>query len=549
MISNSEIASKLDEAADLLELQDGNPFRIRACRNAARTVSSWPAPLERLRASGHALPKMPGIGKDLAGKIAELLSTQQFALLQELRKKTPSSLVNLLKIPGLGPKRIRVLRDRLQIASIQDLAYQASQGRIRSLPGFGVKSEAQLLAEAKQVGSEKVRIKFIEAQQLAAPLVEYLKGCSGLTRLEVAGSFRRKCETVGDLDILATGPKSVPLMDHFRAYESIQKVVSFGPTRATAILKNGIQVDLRWIPDESFGAALHYFTGSKFHNIAIRRRGVQRGLKINEYGIFRGARRIGGAAEPEVFKSVGLPYIEPELREARGEIEAAEQGRLPKLITLGELRGDLHSHTLATDGHHSITEMAQAAASRGHRYLAITDHSRRLGMAHGLDVSRLRQQLGEIDRLNQKNRSFRILKGIEVDILKDGSLDLPAEVLRELDLVIASVHSHFSLGMTEQTDRILKAMDHPCVSILGHPTGRLIGSRRPYEMDIERVLRGAMERGCAIEINSQPQRLDLPDLFCKLGKEIGVKFAISTDAHDTQDLGLIQYGVSVARRG
>jgi DNA polymerase (family 10) len=367
--------------------------------------------------------------------------------------------------------------------------------------------------------------------------------------MEIAGSYRRRKETVGDLDILATCKKGSKVMDSFVEYEDVEKVLSKGKTRSSVVLRSGIQVDLRVVPQVSYGAALHYFTGSKEHNIAVRKMGVKKNLKINEYGVFRGEKRIAGKTEKEVYKQVALAYIEPELRENRGEIEAAKKGQLPPLIKLKDIRGDLHTHTKSTDGRYKLEDMAKAAEKRGYEYFAVTDHSKHVTVAKGLNAERLARQIEEIDRLNQKMKGIRILKSIEVDILEDGSLDLPDSVLKELDLVTASVHYKFNLSQEKQTERIIKAMDNPLVNIFCHPTGRLINERRPYEVNIERLLEAAQERGCFLELNAHPDRLDLNDAHCKLAKDMGVKVAISTDAHSIDDLDLMRFGISQARRG
>ncbi len=354
---------------------------------------------------------------------------------------------------------------------------------------------------------------------------------------------------MGDLDILVTASKNSPVMERFTGYEEVAEVISHGTTRSTVRLRTGLQVDLRVVPEVSYGAALHYFTGSRAHNIAVRTLGVKRKLKINEYGVFKGDKRIAGKTEEEVFEHVGLPYIEPELREDRGEIEAAQRGQLPDLITVDQIRGDLHAHTKATDGHHSLAQMAEAARRRGYEYLAITDHSQRVTVANGLDKRRLLQQLKEIDRLNDKLDGLRLLKSIEVDILADGTLDLPDEVLESLDLTVCSVHSKFDLPPRKQTERIIRAMDNRHFNILAHPSGRILNARPAYEVDLERLMEAAKERGCIFEVNGQPKRMDLTDTACKLAKDMGLKVAISTDAHSAEQLDYMRYGVSQARRG
>jgi DNA polymerase (family X) len=547
-VHNSEIAEMFEEVADLLEIEGANEFRIRAYRNASRVVAGLSKSAADLVADEKALTELPGIGKDLAGKIAEICRTGKFPVLEECRSRASPGIRTLLRIPGLGAKRIRVLCDELKITGVEDLRKAADGGKLQEIRGFGPKIVQKILAEAKGLNGE-TRTKLIVAEEIANSLVNWLKGTRRIRQIEIAGSLRRGKETVGDLDILATCEDSGEVMNCFVNYEEVKEVISHGSTRSSVKLRSGINVDLRVVPDESFGAALHYFTGSKPHNIAVRTLGVKRGLKVNEYGVFKGEKQIGGRTEQEIYAQVGLPYIEPELREDRGEIDAAREGRLPRLVRLEDIRGNLHCHTTDSDGRYSIEEMAEAARERGYEYLAITEHSQRIAMVRGLDTQRLRQQMRRIDKLNEKLKGIRLLKSCEVDILEDGSLDLPDDVLKELDVVVCSIHSKLTLPAEKQTGRIIRAMDNPNFNILAHPTGRLIGRRAPSEFDIERVLKAARERGCMIEINAQPDRLDLPDIHCKTGKEIGVKFAISTDAHRISDLDLMRFGVSQARRG
>jgi DNA polymerase (family 10) len=547
-VHNSEIAEMFEEVADLLEIEGANEFRIRAYRNASRVVAGLSKSAADLVADEKALTELPGIGKDLAGKIAEICRTGKFPVLEECRSRASPGVRTLLRITGLGAKRIRVLCDELKITGVEDLRKAADGGKLQGIRGFGPKIAQKILAEAKGLNGE-TRTKLIVAEEIANSMVDWLKGTRRIRQIEIAGSLRRGKETVGDLDILVTCEDSGEVMNCFVNYEEVKEVISHGSTRSSVKLCSGINVDLRVVPDESFGAALHYFTGSKPHNIAVRTLGVKRGLKVNEYGVFKGEKQIGGRTEQEIYAQVGLPYIEPELREDRGEIDAAREGRLPRLVRLEDIRGNLHCHTTDSDGRYSIEEMAEAANERGYEYLAITEHSQRIAMVRGLDTKRLRQQMRRIDKLNEKLKGIRLLKSCEVDILEDGSLDLPDDVLKELDVVVCSIHSKLNLPAEKQTGRIIRAMDNPHFNILAHPTGRLIGRRAPSEFDIERVLKAARERGCMIEINAQPDRLDLPDIHCKTGKEIGVKFAISTDAHRISDLDFMRFGVSQARRG
>jgi DNA polymerase (family 10) len=548
-VQNAEIADRFEHLADLLELEGANPFRVRAYRNAARFVRGHARSLAEMLDEGADLAELPGIGTDLAGKIETLVRTGHLPLLDQLAARVPAPLVAMTRIEGLGPKRAQALYRALKIRSLEDLARAARSGRIRELPGFGVRTEQLIAERAARVASAEQRLRLADAEQVAGPLVAYLRGIDGVQRVEVAGSFRRRRETVGDLDVLLGVTRGAKVMDRVVRYEDVAEVSAQGATRATLRLRNGLQVDVRVVPAVAFGAALHYFTGSKAHNIAVRKLAAARGLKLNEYGLFRGERRVGGRTEREVFDAVGLPLIPPELREDRGEIDAARRGRLPHLVQLGDLRGDLHCHSRATDGRDTIEAMARAAAARGYEYLSINDHSRHVKVAHGLDRRRLMEQVRAIDRLNAKLDGVVVLKSVEVDILDDGRLDLPDSVLKELDFTVCAIHYGFGYGRARQTERILRAMDNPHCSILAHPTGRLLGAREPYELDLERVLEAARERGRIVELNAQPERLDLDDRGCRLARELGVKVAIATDAHRVADLDLMRFGVDQARRG
>ena len=548
-IHNADIAAIFEEIADLLEIQGANPFRIRAYRNAARTLGELSQDARILLEKGDDLTRLPGIGDDLAAKIAEIVTTGTCSLLQRLHKELPPAITELLHIPGLGPKRVKALHHDLDVQTVEQLYRAARDGRIRALPGFGEKTELNILQAVEAHVSQARRFKLATAAQYAEALQSFLQGIPGVAQVAVAGSFRRMRETVGDLDILVTATEPDAVMRHFTAYDKVAEVLSAGSTRASVVLKCGLQVDLRVVAETSYGAALHYFTGSKAHNIAIRRIAQKLGLKVNEYGVFHGERRIAGETEESVYRAVGLPYIEPELREDRGEIEMARAGQLPQLVELADLRGDLHAHTKATDGHDSLRDMALAARVLGFEYLAITEHSRRLTVAHGLDPLRLLRQCDEIDRLNAELDGITLLKGIEVDILEDGSLDLPDDVLGRLDLVVGAVHSKFDLPRARQTERILRAMQHPHFTLLAHPTGRLIEQRAPYDVDMLRIIREARNRGCFLELNAHPQRLDLLDTYCQMAKEEGVLVSINSDAHSSFDFANLRYGIGQARRG
>jgi DNA polymerase (family 10) len=548
-VHNADIAAIFEEIADLLEIRGNNPFRIRAYRNAARSIGEFGREFKTLIESGTELPKLPGIGADLTAKIHEIVTTGHCATLDKLRKEMPPAITELLRVPGLGPKRVQALNRELGVATVAQLKQAARSGRIRDIAGFGLKTEQRILEALEAHAEQAQRVKLPVATQYAEALVDYLKRVRGVKRVVVAGSYRRMKETVGDLDILVTAQAGGAVMERFIAYDEVRKVLEQGETRGSVVLKSGLQVDLRLVPEESYGAALYYFTGSKAHNIAVRRLAQAQGLKINEYGVFKGERRVAGDTEESVFAAVGLPFIAPELREDRGEIEAARAGRLPQLITLADLRGDLHMHTKASDGRNTMREMALAAKAQGLSYIAITEHSRRLAVARGLDPQRLARQIDEIDSLNAELSGITVLKGIEVDILEDGALDLPDSVLQRLDVVIAAVHGKFELPRRRQTERILRALDNRCVNLLAHPTGRLIGAREPYDVDMLRIMRKAKSRRIFLELNSQPERLDLDDTMCQMARDEGVLVSIDSDSHSTFDFANLRYGVGQARRG
>jgi DNA polymerase (family X) len=544
-VQNAEVAAMFDQAAELLEIQGENQFRVRAYRRAARVIEGLPQSVKGLLSAGRDLSELPGIGKDLAGKIAEIVETGHFKLLDQLKKKLPGELGDIAGLPGLGPKRVKLLHDKLKVSTFDDLRRVVKTARLHEIRGFGPTIERKLIAALEKPTVEK-RFKLSVAEAEAETLVAFLRG-SG--RVMVAGSYRRRRETVGDLDLVVTTAHAAAVGDKLVAYENVAEVLAHGGTRTTVVLRSGLQVDVRAVPEESYGAALLYFTGSKAHNIALRAIAVHRGWKLNEYGLFSRKRRIAGSTEDEIYKKLGLAYIPPEMREDRGEVALAKTKDLPRLVTRADIRGDLHVHSDWTDGTASISAMAEAAQAQGYEYIALTDHSRRVAMAHGLDPAGLARQSREIDRVNARLQGLTILKGIEVDILKDGTLDLPDANLTKLDIVIAAVHSYFDLPREAQTERVIKAMNNPYVSIIAHPTGRLIGQRDPYEIDIDRLISAAHRTGCYLEINAQPDRLDLNDLHIHAAKQVGIKFAISTDAHSTDSFQYIRFGIDQARRG
>ena len=575
-MDNVEIARILAEVADVLEIQGADSFRIRAYRNAVRTIEEQIRPLERMVAEGAPLTDLPAIGKEMAGHIRELTTTGTLALRDRLIAEIPRTLIELMRLPGVGPKKARRLWDELHVGSVDELEAAAREGRVAALTGFGDKTQARILAGIEEYRQHTRRILLADSERYVEPLVGYLSQCPQLERLEVAGSYRRRVETVGDIDLLATAREPAPVMAHLLAYPQIAQVAMAGDTRSSIVLGNGLQVDLRVVPPDCYGAALVYFTGSKEHNVKLRRRGVERGLRISEYGVFR-LPPGGGPAEPsaastdtsgnpattagqgegvwiagreeaDVYATVGLAWIPPELREDRGEIEAAAAGRLPRLIEVADLRGDLQMHSTWSDGRDTLEEMVAGCAAHGYEYMAITDHSKALAMVNGLDARRLRLQWLEIDAVRARHPEIHLLRAMEIDILADGSLDLEDEMLAGLDLVVVSIHSRFDLPAAQQTARVLRALEHPEVDVLAHPTGRLINRRKPIALDMETVLARAAELGVAVELNASPDRLDLRDSHLVLARELGCRIVISTDSHRVAELGTMRYGVEQARR-
>lgn len=549
-IENIDIAKIFEEVADLLEIQGANPFRVRAYRTAARTVETLSVPCASLaRSDPKALQRFPGIARDLAGKICEIVETGSLTLLRELTSQLPESLVEMVRLPGLGPKRPKQIYDTLGIETLDQLEEAARSGRLRELRGLGATLERRILQGISDHKAASGRCRLAEADAYVQPLVAFLRDIPGVKAVEVAGSYRRRRETIGDVDVLVAAGRRVPVAERFVSYPLVKDVTARGDTKCSVVLRSAIQVDLRVVPEASFGAALHYFTGSKPHNIVIRTMGLKRRLKINEYGVFRGARRVGGRAEEDVFKAVGLPWIPPELRENRGEIEAAREGALPRLLEIGDIKDDLQMHTSHTDGKNTIAEMAKACCARSYAYMAITDHTKAVRVAGGLDRAGFRKQFRELDRVQRQVPQIRLLRGAEVDILDDGRLDLDDATLEELDLVVVSVHSKLNVGRDAMTRRVVRALRHPHVHILGHPTGRILGRREPYPLDMVEVVKAARDYGVLLEINAQPDRLDLNDIHVHMAKDAGVKLVIDTDAHRVEELGWMRYGVDQARRG
>ncbi len=544
MMTNQEIAKIFSRTADLLEIKGENPFKVRAYRNAARIIENSSKDFNKLVNEGFDLTRLPGIGKDLSDYIKEIVKTGKFHKLEELEKEIPSGLVDMLSIEGLGPKRVKQIYDAFGVTSLEELKKYAENGKLATLPGFGPKLIEKILKGVKQLKKAGIRFLWAEVEEIAEELREYLLKFEGVEIVEIAGSYRRKKETVGDLDILVVAKDYPKVSEYFIKFPKVKEVHSAGLTRSTVFLENGLQVDLRAVAHESYGAALHYFTGSKAHNIEIRKIAIEKGLKVNEYGVYQGDKRIAGATEEEVYKAVGLCYMEPELRENRGEIEACLENKLPEIIKKEEILGDFHMHTVYSDGNNTIEEMVKKAIELGYKYLAVTDHSKRLKVANGMDEEKLLKQLNEIDEIQKKYPEIKILKGAEIDILEDGSLDFGDEILQNLDIVIGAIHYKFT---GDQTERILKAFDK--IHIFAHPLNRIIHKREGINANWEEVFKKAKENRVVLEINSQPDRLDLPDTYIKRAKEIGCKFAINSDAHNTKMLEFIKYGVNQARRG
>ncbi len=547
-MKNQEIARLFSEMADILEIKGDNPFKIRAYRRAALNIEGLTKGVEEL--SHEELREIPGIGEELAAKIEEYAQTGAMHAHEKLKSEVPAGLLTLLAVPGLGPKTARLLFEKLHVTSLEELERLAAERRLSGLPGIQQKTEENIHKGIASIKRGKERQPLGKVLPLALDLVSQLKKRAPVERIEIAGSIRRWKETIKDIDIVATSSDPVKVMDAFVSLPQVESVVLHGPTRSSVVLREGLQVDLRVVTKESFGAALAYLTGSKGHNIRLRDRAVKMGLKLNEYGIFReeDETRLGGSDEADVYRLLGLPFIPPELREDSGEVEAAVKGKLPRLVKREDIRGDLHVHSRWSDGSHSFEELVAAAKERGYAYFALTDHSRGLGVAHGLTVERLMEQKREVADLNKRLKGFTVLQGTEMDIKSDGTLDFPDAVLKELDIVIASIHSGFRQSREQMTARIVAAMRNPYVSIIAHPTGRLLGERDAYEVDMEEIIRVAKETGTALEINAYPLRLDLSDIHARRAKELGVPLVISTDAHVISQFDTIPYGISIARR-
>lgn len=548
-MQNEEIANAFDEIGDLLEIQGANTFRVRAYRNAARTLRDMTVSVADLAADPEEpLHELPGIGKDLEGKIRTLVGTGRLPQLEELRAQVPAGVSEMLRIPNLGPKKVAALFNELGITSLAELKKAALENRVAGLKGFGAKTQQTILANIDQAAQAAERTLLAVAVESVEPIVDSLRALEIVQQIEAAGSYRRRRETVGDLDLIAASDDPEGVMDALAGHESVAEVLQRGPTKMRVRLRTGLELDLRVVEETSFGAGLVYFTGSKAHNIVLRRRGQERDLKVNEYGVFRGEKAVAGRTETEVYTALDLPWIAPELREDRGEFELAEAGELPKLIETEDIRGDLHMHTTASDGTASILEMALAAKALGHKYIAITDHSKRVSMARGLDAKRLRKHWEEIDRVNEEVKGITILKGVECDILEDATMDLADDVLAEADWVLGVLHYGLKQPGEQIMKRLLAAVQHPHVDAIGHPSGRIVGRRKGAEIDYPTFLKGAADHGVLLEINANPQRLDLDEIQARAAKEHGIPIIINTDAHSTEGLELLGFGINQARR-
>ncbi|GFO58456.1 DNA polymerase/3'-5' exonuclease PolX [Geomonas silvestris] len=548
-MKNREIARIFGEMADIMEIKEENPFKIRAYRRAALNLEGLSRDLAEF--SHKELREIPGIGADLAARIEEYLATGNMELYEQMKQLVPAGVFALMAVPGLGPKTAKAIYQQLGVASLEELELAAVEHRLAGIRGIQEKTEENILKGIAAVKRGRERQPLGRMLPAAWDLVAALKERAPVGRIEVAGSIRRRRESIKDIDLVATSPDPKSVMAAFVSLPQVEAVTMHGVTRSSIVIRPGVQVDLRVVEPDSFGAALAYLTGSKDHNVRLREMAVKRGLKLNEYGIFRveDDERLGGGEEEEVYRLLELPYIVPELREDRGEIEAALAGNLPTLVQLGDLRGDLHVHSKWSDGGHQLADLVDAARAHGLSYLALTDHSKSLGVARGLSLERLMEQGEEIAALNRELTDFRVLRSTEMDIALDGSLDFPDEVLKRLDIVVAAIHSGFTQTREQLTARLIAAMQNPFVSIIAHPTGRVIGEREAYPLDLEAVLRAAADTGTALEINCYPMRLDLNDLAVKRGKELGVKLAISTDLHSVSQFDSFPYGISVAQRG
>lgn len=547
-MKNRELADLFEEMADILEFKGENPFKISAYRKASRIIGDLTQDIEEIAGQGE-LKNIPGIGEGMAQKIVEYLKTGKISKFEEARKGVSDELIAMMDIPGMGPKTLSMLHREKGISNLSQLEKALENGSLMGLFGIGEKKIQNIKRGILLLKQSKGRMNLGVAFPLAKRIVEALRQKTGSKKIEWAGSLRRMKENIGDIDILATGPDKEKIVHAFTHLPEVKEVLASGQTKASVIVEGGTQIDLRVVKENSYGAALQYFTGSKGHNIHLRGIAKAKGIKINEYGVFKGKKKIGGKDEKDIYRALGMDWMEPELREDRGEIEAAQKGRLPKLVQESDIKGDLHVHSKWSDGTSSIEEVARAAQRRGYQYIAITDHSKSLRIAHGLDESRLMKQMEEIDRVNEKLKGFQILKGTEVDILAEGRLDFPEKVLEKFDIVVASIHSGFKQDRAKMTKRIIQAFENPYLHIFAHPTGRLLGARDPYEVEMDELIEAAKKFGKVLEINAYFERLDLDDIHCRKAKEMGIQVAINTDSHHPDQMWMMSLGVAVAKRG
>ena len=547
-MKNKELADLFEKMADILEFKGENPFKISAYRKASRIIGDLTQDIEEIAEQGE-LKNIPGIGEGMAQKVVEYLKTGKISKFEEVKKGVPDELIAIMDIPGMGPKTLALIHKGRRINNLSQLEKAVEDSSLTDLPGIGEKKIENIKRGILLLRQSQGRMNLGVAFPVAKRIVETLRQKTGSKKIEWAGSLRRMKENIGDIDILATGANKEKIVQTFTHLPKVKEVLASGETKASVIVEGGTQIDLRVVEEDSYGAALQYFTGSKGHNIHLRGIAKAKGIKINEYGVFKGKKKIAGKDEKDVYRSLGVDWIEPELREDRGEIEAAQNGRLPKLVQESEIKGDLHVHSKWSDGTSSIEEIARAALKKSYQYVAICDHSKSLKIAHGLDESRLMEQIEEIDRINEKLKGFQILKGTEVDILIDGKLDFPEKILEKLDIVVAAVHSGFKQDKVKMTKRIIRALENPYIHILAHPSGRLLGARDPYEVEIEEVMEAAKKYGKALEINAYFERLDLDDVHCRKAKEMGIRVGIGTDAHHLDQMWMMSLGVAVAKRG
>jgi DNA polymerase (family 10) len=550
-MKNAEISELFSEMADIMEILGEDVFRINSYRRVARVIGDMPRDVEEMLATGK-LAETPGIGKSSLAKIEEFIKTGKITAHQELHKKIPKTLLELLEIPGMGPKGAKAVYENLKIKTIAELKKVIKNGRLAELPGFGEKKAGLIAKGINFLETSTGRIRLDQAFEAANTAIKFLKGIEGVGKIQFAGSLRRCADTIGDVDILVTGKNGKAIIDAFMGAGFVQQILAAGDTKGSAIIKTSeteVHVDVRVVEGKSFGSALNYFTGSKQHNVRMREIAIKHKLKLNEYGLFRGEKMVAGKTEKEIYKKLGLDYIEPIMREDRGEIEAAAKHKLPKLVRLEDINGDFHTHTVASDGACEIEEIVEAARNRGYKFICITDHSASSAIANGLTPGRLVKHIERIHKVGSSYKDIAVFAGAEVDILADGKLDYDNKILAELDFVIGSIHSGLASPREKVTMRTLKAMDNPYLHCIGHPTGRLIGEREPMDLDMEAVIKHAAQTGTAMEINANPYRLDLKDVQVKMAIEAGVKLIIGTDSHNTAQLAYIGFGIATAGRG